>query len=89
VRVWDAVAGYELATITGHDNWVVSVRWSPSAARLATACYDETVRVWDALTGDELATLSFDTTPRDVAWSPDDTAIAVALKNHWRIIQLG
>jgi WD40 repeat protein len=47
-----------LLSLDGHEDWVNTVRWSPSGAWLATASDDRTARVWDASTGEELQVLS-------------------------------
>ena len=58
VKVWDAAAGKELLTMSGHSKGVESVALSPDAKRLATADLDVTARMRDATTGKELLTLS-------------------------------
>ena len=48
--------------MTGHAD-LLSVAWSPDAARLATASHDGNVRLWDATTGEQHTT-SFPTPTR-------------------------
>ena len=64
-----------------HDDWVLSVAWSPQAHRLATTSHDRTIRIWDAHTGSELAVLhGHDNEVWAVAWSPDGRWLASAFK---------
>jgi len=46
VKVWDAEAGKELLSLTGHSDAVLSVAWSPDGRRLATGSKDDTVQVY-------------------------------------------
>jgi len=86
-KVWDAVDGTEVFTMT-HNDWVYSVAFSPECVSppeapaercLATASQDGTATVWDADSGQELLTLSGHTgAVRDVTFSPDGRRLATA-----------
>jgi hypothetical protein len=52
VRVWDAVTGKEILTLSGHEGDVWRVAYSPDGRRLASASQDSSVKVWDAATGE-------------------------------------
>jgi WD40 repeat protein len=75
-RVWDAVTGHLLATLTGHAGPVNDAAFSPGGDRIVTASDDGTARVWDAVTGHLLAT---QTVPgvevRKAGFSPDGKRI--------------
>jgi WD40 repeat protein/DNA-binding SARP family transcriptional activator/energy-coupling factor transporter ATP-binding protein EcfA2 len=80
-KVWDALTGKELLTLTGHTDSLLlnDVTFSPDGMRIATASFDKTAKVWDGLTGNELLTLSGHTDQLwGVAFSPDGTRLATA-----------
>ncbi|GGQ82952.1 hypothetical protein GCM10010166_61420 [Couchioplanes caeruleus subsp. azureus] len=58
--------------MTGHDERIWSLDWSPDGRYLATASLDRTARVWDIATGREVSVLrGHADRVRTVAWSPD------------------
>jgi WD40 repeat protein len=66
-------------TLTGHQDYVLGVTWSPNGRRLATASSDRTVKVWEMDTGRELLTLSgHHGVVFSVAWSPDGKKLATS-----------
>jgi WD40 repeat protein len=52
-RLWDVATGAELATLTGHTDYVNAVALGEAGGRpiALTASRDQTVRIWDAITG--------------------------------------
>ncbi|CAE7823933.1 HET-E1, partial [Symbiodinium sp. CCMP2456] len=58
VRVWDAVTGNCLQTLTGHMAEVSSVAYSPDGTRILSGSWDNTIKIWDAVTGNCLQTLT-------------------------------
>jgi WD40 repeat protein len=56
-RLWDADTGRPVAVLQGHEQPLLSARFSPDSLRLVTASMDRTARVWDADTGKELLAL--------------------------------
>jgi WD40 repeat protein len=76
-RIWDAVTGQLLQTLSGHEGFVTDVEFSPDGKRLVTGSGDNTAKVWDILTGQELLTLKGHMTMLFwVEFSPDGTRIA-------------
>jgi WD40 repeat protein len=73
------VASLVRVVLSGHDDWVRGVAWSPDSRRLATGSNDRTVRMWDPVSGRELAVLHGHANwVRGVAWSPDGRRLASA-----------
>lgn len=46
IRIWNFLAG-ECCTLTGHTEWVNSVRFCQEGAMLVSAADDSTIRLWD------------------------------------------
>jgi len=47
LRVWDVSTGQCLFKLTGHDNWVRFVQFSPKGKFILSTSDDKTLRVWD------------------------------------------
>ena len=74
---WQRRCHLDQHTFIGHRSGVLSVSWSPDAARLATASYDGTLKVWDVPGGKEVGTFKAHAgLVRSVSWSPDGTRLA-------------
>ena len=59
-------------TLAGHEDWVVSVSFSPDGSRIVSGSRDKTVRIWDAATGVLLITLAgHEDVVESVSFSPD------------------
>lgn len=69
----DRHGGHLVTTLTGHENKVISVAYSPDGFLLASGSRDGTVRIWDTRTGEEaLAPLqSNDGRVLSVSFSPN------------------
>jgi WD40 repeat protein len=55
IRLFDAVTGQEVRTLTGHTRLVKGMTFSGDGRRLATSSYDKSIRVWDVASGREVA----------------------------------
>ncbi|EDX82790.1 hypothetical protein S7335_1093 [Synechococcus sp. PCC 7335] len=77
VKLWDADTGKLLNTLSGHDNWVVAIAWSPDGKWLASGSHDQTVRIWELESGSVLHILSgHPSWIWSVAFSPDGRFLA-------------
>lgn len=50
-RIWDADTFTPYKTLSGHNDWVLAVSWSPDGQLVATGSMDCTVRIWDPVNG--------------------------------------
>ena len=72
IRLWEVPGFRSLGELSGHNRWVIGLKFSPDGRTLASASADQTIRLWD------LSTRSPKSVPhrlRDEAWrvgfSPD------------------
>ncbi len=76
VRLWDVVAGENVAVLEGHDRPVRSVSFSADGTLLASGA-DLAVNLWDPGTKERLVTLQGEGSEvKTVAFSPDGTTLA-------------
>lgn len=47
VRLWNLESGEQVKTLTGHEDQVFAMAWSPDGKLLATVCKDGKVRIYD------------------------------------------
>jgi branched-chain amino acid transport system substrate-binding protein len=79
VRLWNASSGEPVRTLTGHQDAVWSVSFSPDGQRLVSASRDGTARIWSAQDGQLLTTLQPNAGALvSAAFSPDGQRLATA-----------
>jgi len=80
VRLWDAALGKAMVKpMTGHDNAVFTVGFSPHGTSLASGSLDATVRLWDLEAGAKVGkVLAGHAWPNLVALSADGAFVASA-----------
>ncbi|WP_017719520.1 WD40 domain-containing protein [Kamptonema formosum] len=77
IYLWDLRTGKFLRQLSGHENSVNSVAFSPNGKILASGSRDNTVRLWDVATGRQLQQLSgHKDSVYSVAFSPDGKILA-------------
>jgi WD40 repeat protein len=52
IRQWDVESGEPVGTLTGHNNSITSVEYSPDGRYLASVGADSALRFWDSASGD-------------------------------------
>jgi WD40 repeat protein len=57
VAIWETATGKEIATLRGHDRWILVVGFSPDGKLLASGSADGTVKLWNVATWKEHASL--------------------------------
>jgi eukaryotic-like serine/threonine-protein kinase len=66
-----------VSTLFGHTAWVISVAYSPDAARIVSGSADKTLKVWNAHSGIDILTIKGHLDGvTSVAFSPDGSVIA-------------
>ena len=89
IDLWNLASREKVATLTGHNNLVTSVCFSPDGRRLLSASGDATVRMWDPVTRRLLLRLDAGSEALDVAFSPDGDEVAAACVDRtiriWRL----
>jgi WD40 repeat protein/serine/threonine protein kinase len=53
LELWDTRDGRLVCSLHGHAKPILSIAYSPTGQRIATASADETIRIWDTTTGGE------------------------------------
>jgi RNA polymerase sigma factor (sigma-70 family) len=77
VRVYAALTGKGLTTLTGHKGAVTAIGFNSDGTRIATGGADKTARLWDAENGNELAALTGHTDRiTTVSFSPGGEMVA-------------
>ena len=77
--IWETGLQNPALTLTGHENDVGSVAWSPDRTQIATASMDGTARTWDAQSGKPLQVFKgHEGWVNQAAWSPDGKRLATA-----------
>ncbi|MCX4524264.1 AAA family ATPase [Streptomyces sp. NBC_01551] len=79
----DAVDAVDAAVVlSGHDERIQDLAWSPDGTRLASVSRDRTVRLWDPVHGTAVSVLGVHADwVNGLCWSPDGTRIATASRD--------
>ena len=75
IRIVDISNLREVDQLTGHDDGVVGLAWSPSGDRLASSSYYSYLRVWEVATKRLLFKIHHPLGAMSLAWGPADDQI--------------
>jgi len=77
IKLWDAFTGHEIGTITGHQEGVNAVIFSPDGKQIISGSNDKTIKIFDASNGREIRTISgHQGSVNSIVFSPDGRQIA-------------
>jgi WD40 repeat protein len=57
IQLWDSKSSQKVSALSGHENWVDTVKFSPDSNFLASGSFDKTIRVWNIEMGRQVAIL--------------------------------
>jgi RNA polymerase sigma factor (sigma-70 family) len=76
-QVWQVATGKRWASLSGHQNDVRALCFSPDGKTLATASWDKVIHLWEVWSGQERASfLAHDDRILSLAFSPDGRLLA-------------
>jgi len=75
-KVWDAILGKCLYTLTGHTSPVYSVAFSPNSQYLASGAFDHLLLVWSVETGELVQSYNGGGGIFEVCWNSEGSRIA-------------
>ena len=76
IRLLDAKTGQEIQQLTGHEDIIFDLDFSPDGTELASASRDGTAKIWDIQTGKEIYTSEKLGLMAEVDFSPDGKLLA-------------
>jgi WD40 repeat protein/tRNA A-37 threonylcarbamoyl transferase component Bud32 len=80
---WDVRSQGEIATLTGHSDYIISIALSPDGRTLASGSADKKIKLWDVRSQREIATLTGHSNyVMSVAFSPDGRTLASGSKDN-------
>ncbi|MFM7098791.1 MAG: hypothetical protein ACKO16_15390 [Gemmataceae bacterium] len=84
IKVWDAVTGKEIRTLTGpqgHKQMVLSVAVNPDGSLIASGSSDNNANIWDYPMSDPIKSWNLGDVVHSVVSTPDGTKAAAGLKD--------
>lgn len=76
-RLFDAATGEELAKLTGHEQRILRIRFSPDGKLLASSSRDKTIRLWEVPSGNPKGVLTQPKSPvKGMVFLPDGALVS-------------
>ena len=76
IQLWDINTRKHLKTLTGHEEGVTAVVYSPDGTTLVSGSQDGTIRLWNVNTGDHIKTIEEAGHVTSLVYSPDGSILA-------------
>lgn len=77
IKLLNAKTGEEIRKLSGHEDIIFDLDFSPDGTKLASASRDGSVKIWDVNTGQEIYTSENEGWMADVDFSPDGLLLAM------------
>ncbi|XP_015776356.1 PREDICTED: apoptotic protease-activating factor 1-like [Acropora digitifera] len=81
VKVWDSTSGKELFSLEGGTNSAVTFCCFKPTGSNIVGVSDTVVKIWDSTTGQEIKNLQMSSTTLSLAYSSDDSILAVGMSD--------
>jgi hypothetical protein len=91
IKLWNAESGTCIRTLTGHDDFINCVAFSPDGSALLSGDLSGSVCVWDIATGTCITTVRMGGWVHDVVFSADGRTVCAAFRHAgvlaWRLTE--
>ena len=75
IKIWNTANGSEVRTLSGHTDYIWSVRYSPDGRQILTASTDNSIRIWNSENGQTLRIINGEAAFGNAVYSPDGRRI--------------
>ncbi len=83
IKIWNFSTDDVIAELTGHQDGVMNVKWSPDGLSIASASDDKMIMLWNTTTWTRTNTLTGHTLGvLDVDWSPDGNMLVSGSRDY-------
>lgn len=83
IKIWNFTSGEVIAELTGHQDGVLNLKWSPDGSQIASASDDKMIMLWNTTNWTRTMTLTGHTLGvLDVDWSPNGTMLVSGSRDY-------